>query len=558
MLIELKVSHFATIDSLRVNFLKPGLNVLTGETGAGKSVILKSLSLLISGKATPDVIRTGQNEAIIEGALDLSDRPDIRKHLKNLDLDSGDSMLVVRRILSREGKSRIYINGHLSTLNVLTSLVSELVEITGQHEHHSLTQPASQLGFLDRFAGTETLALECREKFGSLSKLKSDLESLRQDAGHRQQKIDFLSYQVQEIESFQPTPGEDQVLASQYQRARHFSKLSQFAASTLDALHGRDNSLHSQIQDFVRTGESLIELDQKLKPIIQNLKEASLLIEDTSFGLRDYAQEEAFDSQDIEKLEDRLSSLRKLQKKYGNSIDEIIAFKSKASAELLNLTNFESREAELESEIQTLEKTLVQKATDLSKKRAKAAAKLQDQVNKEMKDLNMKGVELLISSKAGETLHAMGFDEVSFLFRNSPQDEPKPISKVASGGELSRLMLSLKQTISAAELPMTYLFDEVDSGVSGPTAEKVGMKLKRIGRNHQVICITHLPQVASFGDAHFLITKEVEKSSVKSDVRELNLEERVKELGRLISGKKITATSLAHAREMIESNRSLN
>jgi DNA repair protein RecN (Recombination protein N) len=570
MLLELKVSHFAVIDSLSVNFLRPGLNVLTGETGAGKSILLKSLGLLRGGKASPDVIRAGQEQAVIEGAFDLSFRPDVRETLKSLDLDSGDEMMIVRRIISASGKHRLYINGNLSTLNVLESIVPRLIEITSQHEHHSLTRPAQQLGLLDDFAKLNDLKKQYQVQFNLTKKLQTDIDSLSAAARDREQKLDFLKFQISELDAFNPVVGEDAELGNRYQRARFASRLLSYASKGEVALYSDEHAVHNILAELVREGDTLVQLDPRLRVSVDGLREAAVLVEDAAFSLRDYSKSESLDEEEMERLEERLSQLKKLQKKYGATIEDMIEFRNRAKTEFEQLEKHEENLKELQGQLKKAEAEARRMAEELHGKRVRAAKKLSEGINAELKDLNMKGVEFSVSVERLEThgvelrpsqevspessmtLNSSGGDEVLFMIRSTPQDDPKPISKIASGGELSRLMLAIKQVVAINDKHMTYLFDEVDSGVSGPTAEKVGKKLKAIGGYHQVICITHLPQVAAFADAHFLITKEVSKGAVKSQVTELDQKARVQELGRMISGEKITAASLAHAKEMIE------
>ncbi|MBK9294596.1 MAG: DNA repair protein RecN [Oligoflexia bacterium] len=556
MLLELKVKNFAVIDELLVNFLKPGLNILTGETGAGKSVLLKSLSLLLGGKASSDIIRANQESAEIEGAFDLSARPDVKTNLKNLDLVADEDLLIIRRIISKTGKHRVYINGYLSTLNILESLVPNLIEITGQHEHHSLKQLSSQIQLLDRFAGNEKLMLHYSEKLLQFTELKEKLENLKNSVQNREQRLDFLKFQIEEIENFKPLPGEDIELDRQYQRARFSARINQFAQNTHDLLYGEVDSIHNKLSDLVRGGEPLSEIDGHLKNVVNNLKEILALAEDSAFNLRDYTKKSSeSDDENLDSLQARLSDLKKLQRKYGATVEEILSFKLKAKNEYEELLGFEENVKKLESEISALNKDLWLAAEKLHTSRKTASNKLILGVNKELKDLNMKGSEFSIEVAGSDKLNSFGMSEVNFVIRPSPQDEFRAISKVASGGELSRIMLALKQVVAMSDLPMTYLFDEVDTGVSGPTAEKVGKKLKSIGRVHQAISITHLPQVAAFADAHFLISKQVKSGFVKSSISELNQKERINELGRLISGEKITNTSLAHAKQMLEASR---
>jgi DNA repair protein RecN (Recombination protein N) len=535
MLLELKVTHFAIIDSLEVHFLRPGLNVLTGETGAGKSILLKSLSLLLGGKASPEMIRTGFDQAIIEGAFDLPFRPDIRSELKEQELDSGDDSLVIRRIISQSGKHRLYINGNLATLNVLEKIVVKLVEITSQNEHHSLLKPASQLNLLDTFAGLQELKKEYVAQFNLIKKQREEIENHAKASFDREQRLDFLKFQINEIENFNPISGEDVDLTAKYQRARFSTKLHSFAEKAENALYSEEQSIHALLSSLSQEGETHSQMDSKLKSGVQSLKEAAVLVEDAAFSFRDYVKSESIDPEEIEKIEDRVSDLKKLQKKYGATTDDILAYKVRAQTEFDTLEKYDENLRELQAALALSESSNLKLAKELSVKRKKASLKLAQGINSELKDLNMKGTDFSIEINTLDAPNSHGLDDILFMIRSSSKDQPRAISKIASGGELSRLMLAIKQVVAANDLHMTYLFDEVDSGVSGPTAEKVGRKLKSIGSYHQVICITHLPQVAAFADAHFLITKDVVKGQVKSQVTELSSKERVRELGRMIS-----------------------
>lgn len=552
MLLELKVSNFAIIDSLEVQFLRPGLNVLTGETGAGKSIILKSLGLLLGGRGSPDVVRAGCENAIIEGAFDLSYRPDVRKELADLSLESGDDGLVIRRVISSTGKHRLYINGNLSTLNILEKIVPQLIEITGQNEHHSLVKPQAQLHLLDEFAEL----LQAREKFkatyDNIKGLQEEIENLTAAQKEREQRLDFLRFQVGEIEAFGPKPEEDNQLGGLFEKAKSLTKILNFAQKAETALDGDELNIAGTLQGLSQEGEHFITLEPKFKNPVAALREASVILSDVAHEFRHYLKTESVEGDSLEKIESRHSDLKKLLKKYGPTLEDLMAFKETALQEIEKLERSDETLKDLQLGQNKALKEQQRQGEELTQKREKAAKKLTAGINQEIKDLNMKGTEFSVKIEKLATCHSTGFDEVTFMIRSSPQDAPKPISKVASGGELSRLMLAIKQIVSAKDRHQTYLFDEVDAGVSGPTAEKVGRKLKKIGSFHQVICITHLPQVAAFADAHFLITKEVSKNQVKSHVRELGAKERVSELGRLISGERVTASSLTHAQEMIK------
>ncbi|MCC6278062.1 MAG: DNA repair protein RecN [Oligoflexia bacterium] len=555
MLLDLKVTNFAVIDSMRVNFLRPGLNVLTGETGAGKSVLLKSLGLLLGGKAQPDLIRAGQDQAVIEGAFDLTERSDIRRELENLGMDSGEPIMVIQRIVSRTGRHRISINGHLATLNILESLTSQLIEITGQHEHHSLTRSQVQLTLLDVFSKSMASRQDYESLFGKLKILEEERLRIESTSSQRAGQIDFLTFQIQEIDQFSPGIEDETELHQKYQKARSATKLQGFAEMAEANLYSGEANLTGILTNLIREGEPLSELEPKFRPVIQNLRSCLAMAEDASFELRDYLKSAGENELDIGRLEERITSLRRLQRKFGESVESIIQKRRDLEAELADLKRADERLAEIFVEIRQTQKSLLEVGRKLTSLRQVGAKKLALGINKQLQDLNMKGVSFELQMNTHDTPMPHGLDEVSFCIRSPGQNLPLPVARYASGGELSRIMLAIKNVVSNHEVPMTYLFDEVDTGVSGPTAEKVGKKLRDIGGRNQVVCITHLPQVAAFADAHFLISKTVTKGLVKSDVRELTAEERAQELGRLISGEQTTKAGLMHAKEMLKQSR---
>jgi DNA repair protein RecN (Recombination protein N) len=396
------------------------------------------------------------------------------------------------------------------------------------------------------------LKAEYTKNFLEAQDLREKIESLSRLSHEREQKMDFLKFQITEIDNFNPVLGEDTDISTRFERARAATKLHTFAEKAEGALYGEDRSVHAILKELQQEGETLSRVDPKLKNGVENLKEAAILVEDASFGFRDYLKTESVDPEELDRIEDRLSDLKKLQKKYGSSVENILQYRDKARQEFENLEKSDESIKEFQDQLKKTEAKIKELAGQLHQKRIKAATKLSSGVNQQLKDLNMKGTEFSVQVTLLPEPGLHGADEVLFLIRGAQKDEPRPVSKIASGGELSRLMLALKNVVASGDLHMTYLFDEVDAGVSGLTAEKVGRKLKAIGSYHQVICITHLPQVAAFADAHFLITKDVVKGQVRSEVKELSQRDRVQELGRMISGEKITASSLAHAKEMIK------
>lgn len=564
MLQELKVRDFAIIENIHLVF-KDGLNVLSGETGAGKSVLLKSLALLMGGKASVDMIRTGASQAVIEGSFDISRRSDIIGRMKDLGLDVDDKLLVVRRILSSGDRSRIYLNGSVSTLNTLRDLVAPLIEVTGpaapliemtgQHENRHLMSKHYHLELLDQYAGVWDRRVKYEEMWKERQELRERIEELENLAKTGAQRLDFLVFQRDEIQRLDLSPGEDIELEQNVKRMKNSSRISSFVETAEGALYEQDDSAVSRIKTVLKRGAELAAVDPVLHGKLQGLEQAVRLIDDTVYELRQHMGHMDSDSDSLENLEARLSDLRKLQKKFGPGVDDILRSLIEIETEIGQLQNAESTVAELRARDEALVTEMRKLGQAMHQRRDKGSRLLADSVNAELGDLNMKGVSFEIQVRPLEDLTATGLSDVEFMTRNAPKDPPRALSKAASGGELSRILLSLKRVVGSSDRPRTYLFDEVDTGVSGPTAEKVGRKLRSIGKGQQVICVTHLPQVAASGDVHFFIQKSPGKDSVSMDVRELKSAERTKEIARLISGEKITKTSLAHAEQLLAEGR---
>lgn len=560
MLIELKVSNFAIIDHLQVQF-RDGLNILTGETGAGKSVILKSLALLMGEKSDTDIVRSGVETATIEGLFDLSRRTDISETLGSMGIDSPDSTLVVRRIISAQGKSKVYLNGSMSPLNGLREVVAPLItvtgagapliEMTGQHENRNLQAKAYHLELLDRFAGTMKLRDQFEESFSAIRLIEEQIAQIEESARTREQRVDFLRYQIEEIDSLGLKPGEEREIEDQVARFRSSQKLLDFVGQSLDSLYSDEEAAIVRIHHVLQRAAELATADKSLIDRLQPLQQAKTLLEDCVYELREYARNLESQPEELDRLEERLSALRKLQKKFGSTADEILVAFQEMRQEYEELSQSDERLQGLRSTKEKLDQTLTELAKELHKRRKNAADLLRNSVNDELAELNMKGVLFCLRVEWLADRLASGQSDVEFMIQSSKKDEPRSLMKAASGGELSRLLLSLKNVIGGSEIPRTYLFDEVDTGVSGQTAEKVGRKLKTIAKGQQVICVTHLPQVASFADVHFLIEKSSPRGAVKMSVQELGREDRINEIARLISGEKISPTSVKHARQLL-------
>jgi DNA repair protein RecN (Recombination protein N) len=560
MLQELKVSQFAIIDNLHIEF-QNGFNVISGETGSGKSILLKSLGLLMGEKASSDVIRTGATQAVVEGAFNLKKRPDIRLTLNAAGIDTEDNTLIVKRIIAPSDKSKVYLNGSLCTLTQLKEIVSPMIEVTGhnapliemtgQHDNRHLLSKAYHLDLLDQYAGHFDKRLQYEEKYSALQSLKTQITDFETQAQQKSQRLDFLKFQIAELNKVNVQPETDAHLEDEIKTLKSAHKVLKFVDDCESLLFNDEDSVSSRLKTVQKKAVEFSHLGTKWAERMQSLQQAQELIEDTFFALRKDLNQTQLDPEQLESKEERLSQIRKLQKKYGSDLNEIASSTQKIAGEIATLENSDEHLEKIKKQARLLELELKQLAEELHKVRVKSSEKLEAAVNKELLDLNMKGVSFSIGITKLESLNSTGLSEVEYLCQTSPKDPKRPISKVASGGELSRILLSLKKALGESERPRTYLFDEVDTGVSGNTAEKVGKKLKTIAKGQQVICVTHLPQVAACGDIHFSINKDSSKNGVHMVVRELKSKTRIEEIARLISGEKITNTSLAHAEQLL-------
>ncbi len=560
MLLELKVSDFAIIDQVHLHF-KSGFNIISGETGAGKSILLKSLGLLMGAKARSESVRTGAEQATIEGCFDIADRPDIKKQMEEMGIPVEDDLLIVRRSITQQGKSRIYLNNSLSTLNSLRSLISPMVEVTGrsipliemtgQHENKNLMTKSYHLELLDNYSGAYKIRKEYQEGFNRLREIEEEVEELTQGEQENQQKLDYLVFQKEEIENLDLKENEDQELSEKIKRLKGSRKISDFIQMAESWLSDDEGSVLSRLDRLSHEATDIEKHDSKLGGVFGPLHEIRLQIEDVHYEFQKYVSELGEDEENLDSLEDRLSRIRRLQKKLGGDFESIQSHYEQICDEINRIENRSVLIKELETEREELTDTLMGIAKRLRKRRIEGAKLLSAGVNDELLELNMKGLKFAVKILPIDQFTPTGMDDIEFQTKTSAKDSFRPLAKFASGGELSRILLSLKQVASESQFPRTYLFDEVDTGVSGETAERVGIKLKNIAKGQQVICVTHLPQVAAFGDHHFYIEKQTLKGRAIMSVNELDKERRVDEIARLISGEKITDTSRAHARELL-------
>jgi DNA repair protein RecN (Recombination protein N) len=565
MLTDLTIKNFAIIDQLQIEF-GPGLNALTGETGAGKSILVDAIGLILGGKASVEMIRTGAEEASIEAFFDLS-AGEIEEILRRFELEKNEG-LVIRRLVNRSGKSRAYLNGNAVTLNMLEEISEELVNIYGQHEHQHFLEPKRHLDILDRAGDLLSQRRSYEEVYGQWRQAAAEMEDWANRQKQRRERLELLTFQSQEISRArlqEPRPGEpneEETLTVERARLVHAEKLFEIAHQGFETLYGESGSVIERLKltrQRLREGE---KIDPSLSPFLQALETAVLQAEDTASSLRSYRDKIHFDPQRQEEVESRLDEIRKLKRKYGESLGGVLAYQKKIDEERKSLENIEEKIAETRIRVEHFYRQALQSARELSQQRKKAARSLAAKVEEELAHLGMGKTRFQIRLEAGgrlpeeptsPPLGENGIDRVEFFLSPNPGEELKPLAKIASGGELSRIMLALKRIFTRDSEVRTLIFDEVDAGIGGAVAEVVGRKLRDISRRHQVFCITHLAQIASYADVHYKVAKKEQGERTVVEVERLKEEGRIKEIARMLGGVKITGKTLEHAGEMLRS-----
>jgi len=564
MLTELNIKNFAIIDQLHVEF-GPGLNVLTGETGAGKSILVDAINLLLGSRASPEMIRTGQEEASVEAFFDLEGEKAL-EILDRLALEKADGLLI-RRLIQRSGKSRAYLNGSSITLHMLEGLGQELINIYGQHEHQDFLDPLRHIDILDRSTDLLPLRQAFQEVYAQWAQATSALAELTARQKQRSDRLELLSFQSKEIRRANLKPGEEEEQISERARLIHAEKLHTLAHQGAEVLYGEGGSVVERLKSTLQRLREGAKIDPSLAPCVPAVESALFQAEDVASFLRSYAEKILFDPGRLEAIEARLDEINKLKRKYGASIGEVLAFKEKIDQEQKGLESLEEKISELEKSTSTLYVRALASAAELSQRRKKIARELSGKVEAELSTLGMKkvrfGVQIETEPPQGPAgsredreqtprLNEKGMDRVQFLISPNPGEELKPLAKIASGGELSRIMLAMKRIFAEEAWVKTLIFDEVDAGIGGGIAEVVGRKLKEISSRHQVFCITHLAQIASLADTHYRVFKKNQAGRTYVEVTPLNKAERLEEIARMLGGLKITEKTLDHAREMLK------
>lgn len=547
MLTSLKIENVAIIESAAIEF-GCGLNVLTGETGAGKSIVIDSINAILGERTSRDIIRTGAQSAKVYAVFEDVNAK-VRKFLDENGIDCEDGVLIINRTLSREGKNVCRLNGAPVTVSMLREIGSELIDIHGQHDNQALLSPEKHCGFVDSFAGNAEIIADYREKYGRLCEVRSKLKKLTTDESSKSQRIDFLTYQIDELEKAEITPGERDELKARKTLINNSQKVIESLNVAYEALKADGAGIdmitdaESEISDASAYMEALGEASEKITDIRYEL-------EDIAETVRDAMSEVDFDQSELEEIDERLDLLYRLSKKYGNTEEEMLEYLEKAKTELDNIAFSEEKVKELQKQEKEALAEAEAAAKKLTESRKTAGEKLSKAICSELEFLDMPNVRFVVKcDDIGLTEN--GKDEIEFLISANVGEEPKPLAKIASGGELSRIMLAIKNVLAEADGVDTMIFDEIDTGVSGRAAQKIAMKLRSASKGRQVICVTHLAQIAAQGDVHLYISKSVSDGKTYTNIKSLIEEDRVAEIARIMGGMEITKLQLESAREML-------
>jgi DNA repair protein RecN (Recombination protein N) len=558
----LRVRSFAIIEALEVE-LDAGLNIVTGETGAGKSILVDALQLVLGARGRPEVVRTDAEAAEVEALFDLGDQPEALSALRDQGIET-DGELLIRRVVSASGRTRAYINGRLATLAQLKEVTKGLADISSQHEYHSLADSRHHLTYLDAFARHGSLVDEVGDAHAALVEAAARLEEVVTEERGKADREDLLRYQVNEIEKLREAVENEEALVVECERLRHAEKLGTAAGEAEAKLYSDDGSICGAISRIASSIEQVSEFDPSLQPMATQVREALVQLEDAASELGGYARDLSFDPNRLGALEDQLDRLARVKRKYGSTGAEILAYRDQAAKELDSLERYEERLDRFQREFDEAFEAATRVALALRGKRQAAAAKLSKAISKELSSLGMGEAKVTVELAAleggpselqveGARLSPTGIDHAELLIAPNRGEDAKPLRKIASGGELSRAMLAIKRVLAGLGPASLYVFDEVDAGVGGAVAEVIGRKIHEVAQHSQVLCITHLPQISAYADAHYRVHKEVVGKRTKSDIRLLSDKERLEEIARMLGGLTVTDQARAAAQALLQS-----
>lgn len=549
MLKTLYIENIAVIEKTSIDF-NSGLNVLTGETGAGKSIIIDAINAIMGQRTSKNIIRTGEQSAFVSAQFDDINST-VRQKLGELGFSDDDGELILQRTLSANGKSACKINGRPATASMLRELSLDLINIHGQHESYELFSPETHIDYIDSFAKDEALLADYKQKYAEYKILKKKLNEAHTDESERLREIDLLTFQANELSQADVQVGEEDALDAERNSLMNFEKIYALLNKAKMLLDGDDSNGGTEVVDLASSAmQSAAELDGSYEELSSNLTDIYYTLRDVSESIGDFIESLDGDPERLEEIEERLDLLNRLSRKYNCPCDELPEYAEQIQARLDELLSYDKNRDELEEACRKAEQLTLDAAEKLSACRKKASEVFAKRVKTEMRFLNMPNVELV--PEFGQTeLSPKGIDRVELLISANPGETPRPVARIASGGELSRMMLAIKTVLAAADTVDTLIFDEVDTGISGSAAEKVGLKLKEVSESRQVLCVTHQAQIAALADSHYLIQKQIENGRTYTNVALLDRNGRKNELARIIGGVNITEAALSHADSML-------
>lgn len=553
MLRELRIRNFAVIDDLHLE-LRPGLNALTGETGAGKSIIVGALSLLLGERASAEDVRAGEDEAVVEAAFDVQGREAVLERCREAGVGVEEGWLVLRRRVRREGRNRAWINDSPATAGLIWELGSALVEMHGQHEHQRLTRPPAQRRILDAYAGAEETARAVRGLHGELEEVREEIERVERRAREARERADYLEFKAAEIEDAELEPGEEEELRAEARRLENSEDLMALAGTLHEAVYAGGRAVVDRLGELSRELEELVRLDPEAEELEQMLGSARAELEELGRRLGSYRDGVDHDPARLERIRSRLDEIFRLKEKYGRTVEEVVEAGREARRELEALESSEERVEELEAREDELAEDLEEAAAELSRARRDAAGRLEDEIEPLLEELGMEGGRFEVELEPRTPPGPHGAESVEFRVSLNPGFDPGPLSRVASGGELSRVMLALEAVLARADDVPSLVFDEIDAGVGGRVAHQVAAELAAVSDDHQVFVVTHLPQIAARADTHFRVEKRPVEGRAATHVEALEGDDRVSELARMLGGDPESEVSRDHAQELMEAS----
>ena len=552
MLLEISIKNFAIIEAISLNFEK-GMTVLTGETGAGKSIIIDAMNMMLGARATTDVIRHGAPKAEIEGLFSIENSLPLQEIFDEQGIDLGDEIIIRREIL-QNGRSVSRVNGQMVNLSVLRAIGQHLVDIHGQHDQEELMRPQLHIQMLDEFGDTDFLELKqsYQTNFDAYRQMRKQLLEIKKNQEEHKARIEMLEFQMAEIESAALQPGEDLKLNQERDKLLNHKNIADTLTNAYTMLDNEEFSSLANVRSAMNDMESLEEYDAEYREISTSLSESYYALEDVTKRLEDIIEDLDFDGNRLMQIESRLDLIHAITRKYGGNVDDVLLYFAKITEEYNLLTGNNLSSEDMEAELKQLEVSLVDLASKLASARHNLAQQLEIEIQQELKDLYMDKARFQVQFTKGK-FSREGNENVEFYISTNPGEDFKPLVKVASGGELSRLMLAIKSAFSRKEGKTSIVFDEVDTGVSGRVAQAIAQKIHKIGQNGQVLAISHLPQVIAIADYQFFIEKISNEHSTVSTVRLLTVDERVEEVAKMLAGENVTEAALSQARELLQS-----